>query len=390
MNSKYQNSGCKLKEDGPSDGLYNQSKQSADFNGNLEFSKNKSNSVVSSLNGMSEHINDVTPPFGNKVDLKGFQAADLELFPFEPKSEKNNFRFLYEFWPSFNQIFCYGRLMTGPKGDRYHNMFTWIMIIGISTCFFVIVAPYVWQKLHWLYVLIVIYLFLSTILFLVLTQFSDPGIIPRKTILELSDQNTQFINKEEAKIEGTGGCPDKRKKKYQNQEQRVCSTCLIVKPLRCSHCKDCGNCVQVFDHHCPFVNNCIGQRNYRFFIAFLISLLLLAIGELGGFLILFIGNFGEGISGKDGILIQNQTILVIVLFALGIPTILLTLCILVFVCFHICLAYNGKTTKEQLQKKKITSKGTIPSTVWCDKAKSLFNLRQKIHISKLQKFQIVA
>jgi len=30
---------------------------------------------------------------------------------------------------------------------------------------------------------------------------------------------------------------------------------------------------------------------------------LLAIGELGGFLILFIGNFGEGISGKDGICI---------------------------------------------------------------------------------------
>lgn len=53
-----------------------------------------------------------------------------------------------------------------------------------------------------------------------------------------------------------------------------CVTCLNFRPLRSKHCSACGYCIFKYDHHCPWVGNCIGLGNHPVFIIYLFSLVL--------------------------------------------------------------------------------------------------------------------
>lgn len=59
--------------------------------------------------------------------------------------------------------------------------------------------------------------------------------------------------------------------KRSNGRPRWCSKCSAPKPDRCHHCRQCGRCVLKMDHHCPWLlDSCIGLRNYKAFVLFLL------------------------------------------------------------------------------------------------------------------------
>eukprot|EP00928_Gymnodinium_smaydae_P070949 TRINITY_DN54673_c0_g1_i1.p1 TRINITY_DN54673_c0_g1~~TRINITY_DN54673_c0_g1_i1.p1 ORF type:complete len:404 (-),score=97.32 TRINITY_DN54673_c0_g1_i1:234-1445(-) len=59
----------------------------------------------------------------------------------------------------------------------------------------------------------------------------------------------------------------------RRSEMLYCRHCASAVRLDSKHCWECRKCVDVFDHHCPWLNTCIGARNYRYFFVAIWSLL---------------------------------------------------------------------------------------------------------------------
>lgn len=57
---------------------------------------------------------------------------------------------------------------------------------------------------------------------------------------------------------------------YRNVHyDNICTYCETVKKINTFHCHHCDKCVEGYDHHCPWIRNCVGKKNYSTFFAFL-------------------------------------------------------------------------------------------------------------------------
>lgn len=49
---------------------------------------------------------------------------------------------------------------------------------------------------------------------------------------------------------------------------RFCPVCSVDQILRAKHCNKCEVCVATYDHHCPWLSTCIGEKNRLLFVLF--------------------------------------------------------------------------------------------------------------------------
>ncbi|KAH0656179.1 hypothetical protein KY285_031061 [Solanum tuberosum] len=94
---------------------------------------------------------------------------------------------------------------------------------------------------------------------LIMVSVIDPGIIPR--------------NNESPSPESTQNGRVRSKRVFVNGSElklKYCRICKIYRPARSCHCIVCDNCVDNFDHHCPWIGQCIGLRNYRLYVLLLV------------------------------------------------------------------------------------------------------------------------
>lgn len=183
----------------------------------------------------------------------------------------------WEIFAGRNKFYCDGYLMTAPNSGVFY--FTVVLITGTSGLFFAFDCPFLAERITPAIPIVGGILFVFTMSSLFRTSFSDPGIIPRA-----SQDEAAYIEKQievpNSLNSPTYRPPPRTKEvfvKGQTVKLKYCFTCKIFRPPRASHCSLCDNCVDRFDHHCPWVGNCVGKRNYRFFYMFIVSLAFLAV-----------------------------------------------------------------------------------------------------------------
>ncbi|XP_072250668.1 palmitoyltransferase ZDHHC18a isoform X1 [Leuresthes tenuis] len=175
----------------------------------------------------------------------------------------------WEVFPGKNRFFCDGRLILA----RQSGVLPLTLGLIVVTCglFFAFDCPFLVEHLTVFIPVIGGVLFVFVVMSLMRTSFTDPGILPRATPDEAADIERQI----DTSGSSTYRPPPRTREILINQQVvklKYCFTCKMFRPPRTSHCSLCDNCVERFDHHCPWVGNCVGKRNYRFFYSFIISL----------------------------------------------------------------------------------------------------------------------
>lgn len=232
-----------------------------------------------------------------------------------------------------NLNICRAIFVVAKMKKVFFPFLTWVcqlFSIFVFALYFVDIYEYL-GNLQWLFtlhIILKIYIFINFLI----ASLTDPGIIPYDcwTMRKMSKQCQLFKTKS-----------PKAKRIIMNGvmiELPWCDTCQSYRPPRSYHCIKCKFCIESFDHHCIWIDNCIGRRNYRFFFAFIFLQSIDLILSLGVCTAIIIQQYECGSINRFFI---STIIFDVILVIFTIPVLSLTI-------FHIIISFDGRTTYEFL------------------------------------------
>jgi len=95
---------------------------------------------------------------------------------------------------------------------------------------------------------------------------THPGEIPDKE----QDAYWEYVPQDgRVSAAGADGQHPALQESKRSGERRYCKWCAKYKPDRCHHCRVCRTCILKMDHHCPWIYNCVGFKNHKYFFLLL-------------------------------------------------------------------------------------------------------------------------
>ena len=229
-----------------------------------------------------------------------------------------------------NKIFCNGKLIAGEK--YYHMVYSFIILTTPEILFISVMIKLITYKSSIVMLIITLLIYIISIVLLLLGGLTEPGIVERNNELALYDNKKTQI---------------KLNKNGYIVTLNYCYTCFHFRPPRTSHCAECDNCVERFDHHCLWMGNCVGKKNYRYFycLIFLITLnTFLQILSSVSFIII-------QYKGKKSKSSNNVYVVVLLSFAIFINIMILIFFLFKLFLVHTKLLFTGTTFYEHYKKK---------------------------------------
>lgn len=102
-------------------------------------------------------------------------------------------------------------------------------------------------------------LFVTTVILNAVLARKDPGFILRAESKSQVTPEDKTQSRREAFLELM----------FEYDVSTLCFDCEVLRTPRSRHCHQCNRCIDVFDHHCPWINNCVGVGNFKTFYTYI-------------------------------------------------------------------------------------------------------------------------